>query len=1415
MKLGKILVKSKYAAGVGVALIFVLGLFQNCSQVQKQSLHETSPNKSPLSPYDTKKAIFDSSSVKQKMIGGIDVKGFDVGSYFYAYVDDQCVMNRKEQILRMPIYLTDPFLQKSFNFAKPVATFDVSLIEARLTTFISEDNLNKAIKFDDCIKSLMISDSPMTLSYDSGKDVTGESHTGYWSDAGVSTSVLSQLSALNKDTKVAIGIIVPGLNPTAGAGINLHANIEGIKMGDPNGLGTYLTSLIAMRPMSGGYQGIAQSVGQIIPHPIGASNSFIDVYESVKDLVNRGAEVILIPQEYIPDRPSYCSPVVGEMLFQAVERGVTIVVQAGTATDGKTPGDIDGVRDFRLSKPTLTNFPACWSRYFRGVISVGAKVVGSDQFAPNSNFGPEGIEMLATGVKVVGVDQDSKFVKSDSPATSAALATAAVAHIISFYKSKSWFVSPWAMEDVLMAGSRASLTLPDSGKTVRLKRVLDFQSLVNFLTTLNSKTEQQARILATDNPEANQGIALETLASTDKPIKLDVYTKVSDVFVKDRLQFQASLYFGNGAVKVITDSAQWTSSDPVNFPVDSGGVVYPKTTGSFTLTVKDLASGLTGTYSSSSVDYNRITGQSYDNNIEQVYLIPNLISIEPDSFTRTGSNTYNLKGLQIEFKIRAKYKNGVIRSISSYATVAIAYNGIPITNYTSNNTLDTVTLTSAVGPLFGGKEHDLFVFYMGTKYNLKLFVEPYTFLGWFWDVKFQPSSKPGYTISPPPKSVVAVSETERKVYADVSYSPGKEALCTYANGIVGHCYGYPAMSLLWDRSPTKSSIFNDEGMKQRFSPNTVGIYNLYSELKFRGSGADETKSIDLKIEVLPLVLTNHITSMALDIRTNFVQNASPSGTHYPNQNQLTPACMALGYEIYKGNVDLGVDRYLTTIQGTSFSGDETVSFSSLGKSVPVISIVPGKMGVFLKEPVVAPLTVQMKYITAPKEASVDMNYQFTSDPMNQSLLSGASELEKLALTTIKALPPLPPLKVADLACLATTMAASGFKRGDGSITNPILICDYSDLVKLQSYDPISVKSYMLYAEFGNNVDLTSTLPRTLGDGSRTYFKSVVRKISINGNFYRIFNADLVDREAVFVLVASDELKNLVFTANHLTSKRLSLTNGTGENIYSYDNIFEADQFTGIAYQAKNCYSKNLITYSSQFQSIANQVLNSFSQDDVRYIGVPGGGLYSGLGSVVAYSGTSSAIVGGARISGVADIYCYKCYSKANITAANARQIGGIIAASSAGLGNIELGDSEATIISSGLGVVGGLIGTVDYATILTRDLYLNGILVRVSYGHIHIMNSSFSGSITTTGVAGGFIGEEAMFVSPIFSNSQMTGTLKGATTILGSYIGQMKSSCQSEKRLIKIKNVTVKSGLPSVGNYYGAPSSGDEALLSF
>jgi hypothetical protein len=90
----------------------------------------------------------------------------------------------------------------------------------------------------------------------------------------------------------------------------------------------------------------------------------------------------------------------------------------------------------------------------------------------------------------------------------------------------------------------------------------------------------------------------------------------------------------------------------------------------------------------------------------------------------------------------ARYGNGVLRDITLNSSIAFSYKGSPISAHPpvgdsgiGLTPKKALNLNYYIGALRGGDYNDLFIFYRGQKFSHKVFVEPYSYVGWFMDYR--------------------------------------------------------------------------------------------------------------------------------------------------------------------------------------------------------------------------------------------------------------------------------------------------------------------------------------------------------------------------------------------------------------------------------------------------------------------------------------------------------------------------------------------------------------------------------------------------------------------------------------------------------------------------------------------------------
>lgn len=1352
----------------------LVSVFQNCSPKMKLNSAEN-PNVSPIGT-GSKDTLVAPNTVKNKLIDGVEVSGFEAGTWIHAFVEDRCVLSRKATIQETPFYFLDKHLKQQYNFEENVGKFNISMVSFQLETFVSKSDFEDSLAFDACSNGTYASSStPLGIVFNAPDSNSGFTNT--WNQMGLNESVLGALLSLNGSTKVNVGIAGYGFKTDLNPPLPLSDNVVGLSKGKPNSLGTVLASIIASPKSEINFRGVADGVAQLTPLVMPETNKVANlVFSLVKQAVNRGSEVFVMPVWAAED--NFCDPLIGQALYYAIARGTTIILPAGNAVGGPTlpAGEIIGPRDFRLFESGKTAQVSCWARYFRGVINVASSTNKLDEteILSSSNFGNEGVELIAPGQEVTGMNDISQSQLVSGTEVSAALTAGAVAHIISFYKFKGWYYSPWLVEDTLMNGSRTASNLPLTGKTVRNRKVLDFSALKNFLAVLSSGTEADSRKQTTDNPESGQSMNLASVAPTEKAIRFDVYSKESNVYVKDRAQFQAVYYYRAGALKVVTDDVVWSSSDPINFPVDSHGVASPKIIGSFTISAKDPVTGSSSSYTTQAVDVDTVSGTN-----------SKLVRIELKSkwdfspAIEAVDGGYNMKTLWLSIDAFAVYEDGRKRLVTDYVAWALMYKGALLGG--SETTSSFNNLHYLYGHFRGGEAHDLILYYRGHMEKTKLFAPTYEWIGWRWvpaayNAYLKDRQMDGNTIS-----VYNVGSWGKLSFKyPLCKLLGKEEICP-RNPDDPEGPSWKCDTIICGRLNT--STLPKEGIVKS------GAYVVHQAYKFWGdnTGTEMKSSIDVNLVEAPLTKVIDYFGMSI------VAQGSSSAIFMKNDPiQLAPMCANLYAHIVNQNLDLGIKDDFFANRYYDSQSDITVTAS--GSPYTDFSGDKVKQRILFKKPA-DKIVVDYKLNDLLLNTKINGPTQLSGDPLDPIFNRTDSFFSKMNLVTPKKLPDLPIETALDARC-GLPAKANGSHAGTGTELDPFLLCSWNDFLLMTKNTPAATLK-MSYLALGNNIDLSGVT-----------FPSVNLKEArgLDGRNYRIKNASMIDAEndlAIFLDVAS--AKNLVFLDNIITGKRTSLIQAKKiSQIFAYNNTLTGTYVSGVSDAAGDCrniYTKNKIRFSTFGVGIGSSgsiVFESFAEDDARYTGIVGDhSTYLGVGGGAIASGSASTITGGQRVSGVADSLCYKCYSNVNITTANFLWAGGIMLHLTTG-GTIEVGESNATINVTGTGYAGGIAATVGK---IDRTAYLYDLtsFYLGYFGHVNLVNSKFTGKISGSGFIGGLFGQSVTQTDLYITNTQVTGTVEGSG-VKGSLVGKSEGVCVStETPVIRTRGVSKDSSLPVIG----------------
>ena len=376
------------------------------------------------------------------------------------------------------------------------------------------------------------------------------------------------------------------------------------------------------------------------------------------------------------------SPLIANGAF--VQCPINLDKKEQICTRMEIPGPI---RSRKMNGPLYygnTSMPACWGRYFKGAVAV-ASLSTSTTLSSFSNWGVDGVEILAPGEGIKTIGLNNQVVSEQGTSFSTPMVAAAASMIIAFHKTmqkkvsnpNEWHISPWAIEDILMNGIPSvsfhvgaknptdsenvkfndgkivSLAeYPKGEKTVARGKTLNLGSLSEYLVKLSNMTFDERRRQQTENTE--DGFGHDPNLTTDPQAKLigiQAYVEEMATRNRDKIQIQAVAYFSNGSTKVVTSLSSWSSSN-VATPVDKQGVVYPNLNYKGTSSVTASFGGFTSTTSFIVTDVDIISGSGS--------LMPDLIQL--DKIYEDYSS--------IIVAVKAVYSDGSTRDvteISSYA----------------------------------------------------------------------------------------------------------------------------------------------------------------------------------------------------------------------------------------------------------------------------------------------------------------------------------------------------------------------------------------------------------------------------------------------------------------------------------------------------------------------------------------------------------------------------------------------------------------------------------------------------------------------------------------------------------------------------------------------------------------------------
>lgn len=571
-------------------------------------------------------------------------------------------------------------------------------------------------------------------------------------------------------------------------------------------------------------------------------------------------------------------------------------------------------------------------------------------------------------------------------------------------------------------------------------------------------------------------------------------------------------------------------------------------------------------------------------------------------------------------------------------------------------------------------------------------------------------------------------------------------------------------------------------------PPAPGDYKVHQEYKFWGNGSGDVKTASVDVKLVSVPKEKYFKEVHLTISNSkeiFLKN-SP--------RQIAPMCGNINAQLNERNVQFGIDDLF------GFRGYDSGSVLSMTASQSPYNNFVGD---------------QNRHRILFKNAANNFNVNFTltdlnlstninelswlgNDPLDSTFDYAETTFGGLGLVTPRVLPELPASPPIDSRC-ASQAQANGSHGGNGSRVDPFVFCNLGEISLFVSSTTVA-QMRTTHVALGNNIDFTGWI------GSGINMKGVM---SFDGRNYRVKNASMLDTENDLVIFSGIEsASSFVFIDNDLKGRKVQLLEARIiSDVYAYDNKLEGREVYGVTETNRYCqrvFTRNILRYLNQGYGICGALataFESFSKDTVNYIGVPGNGIFLGVAGVGIASGSASVIVGGSQIGGVADTFCYKCYSDVDISTSNYVRVGGILS-NLATSGTIEVGESNARILVAGTGYAGGIAGSVGVIRADSIPDLSGGSFLLGKFGHTNLVRSKFTGSISGTGYIGGIFGEDTSQVDLYITNTLVSGTVAG-DGVKGSLVGKASGFCvASENPKLKGRGILINttSVIPSVGN---------------
>jgi len=713
-------------------------------------------------------------------------------------VNDECLINRKKDKdagQLTPDYFVDKHLTEEF-YTKARGEFPESAMTFPISKSISASDILRLADADACIVGISEHKEGTALASDTSAALEENDYRAHL-QADAADSFFSKA----KGTNVKIAVIDTGadynnadLEPT----LSKMEGLSVLKKGyyaealsslpqDTHGHGTEMASVISALGKKG-VKGLAASAGvQVLPIKVeGLENGIkglahnerlgsIMLFNTIKRAVNTGADVINLSlsgfyffgkettaEEKARNKMLLCDPMIGYALYRAIERGVVVVMAAGHVGRAEWnaakkdydyfPDSVEENLDNKFWDGTAAVTPACWGRYFKGAIAVGALDSTNSQIASFSNWGKGSIEMLAPGTGIKSYSVNGAIKNGQGTSYSTALVSAAVALTIAKHKKNGWKYSPWLIEDVLLNGTPQVSKLATGAKSIFKGRSLNLNSLAEYIKGLESKTVEEREKEPTENPEEGLEFKAPKVASENEYLnRLEVYTKNIIASNRGRIQLQAIAHYNTGSFKVVTSGVVWSSSDETKLKIE-GGIAYPVGKPSGIVTLAGTYQGKAASTPVALFDGDIVTGTR---DFEQITSLewelslwhPNKKFLDSEEVFAPVSD-FKVAARHTPFtniKLFAVYNTGLKREITQEASYFTSSTDVRASSWTGGGGL---WFNRSV---FGKSQHEVGALYKGQSIKLKLKVPE-------WEIKEPPSWKIFTHLNPEKKTAFSKSD---------------------------------------------------------------------------------------------------------------------------------------------------------------------------------------------------------------------------------------------------------------------------------------------------------------------------------------------------------------------------------------------------------------------------------------------------------------------------------------------------------------------------------------------------------------------------------------------------------------------------------------------------------------------------------